>query len=710
MIRVSYVAALTLASAMALAACGGDSPKKYSIGGSVSGLSGTGLILQSGVSADLGVAANGPFTFSGKSENGGSYAVSVRAQPTNPSQTCQVSNGVGSVQGANITNISVACTTNTYKVGGTITGLIGSGLRLQSNGANDLSPGGNGAFEFSGVIASGQPYAVTVVTQPANPAQTCALTRATGTVRDANVTDVAIECTTNTYRVGGIVTGLAGSGLTLQNNGANDLAISGDGAFEFSAAVPSNGSYAATISGQPTSPWQTCVVANASGVVTNNDVSTITVSCTTNKYALRGSVQGLSPSQFREPLVLSNGADEVDVMDDGSFALANVASGRHYDVAVRTQPAKPTLSCSVQHGTGVVSNADVSDVTVTCEPTGATFVYATSYVQALSILRIGPDHSLQMVEEMPTISTPTSVTVDPSGQFVYLATLDAQGTILAYGISPTTGRLTPIGTGIVTGAGPKQIVTDPSGEFVFVGNQYGGPTNQGSISVFKVDSTNGGLTEVPGSEFTHGQTVYGIGVDSTGRFVYTANAAGYTAGLRVDRQTGALTPLPGSPYATGNVPFSVAVDPLGRFVYTVTGANSDGIFAYSINSTSGVLSQLPNSSIPVPTDNCIVIHPSGRFLYNLVPWSSPSPHISVFSIGASGALTAIPGSPFADPDMTRSGAFDPTGRFLYVTNLAATPTGGGVQVYAVDPNSGSLSAVSPTSVQIATNPTSIAVR
>jgi len=474
--------------------------------------------------------------------------------------------------------------------------------------------------------------------------------------------------------------------------------------------VPGNGSYAATITGQPKSPWQTCVISNASGVVTSNDVSTITVSCTTNTYALRGSVRGLSPSQFREPLVLSNGTDEVDVMDDGSFALANVASGRNYDVAVRTQPAKPTLSCSVQQGTGVVSNADVSDVTVTCEPTEATFVYATSYVQALSILRIRPDHSLQVVEQMPTISTPVSVTVDPSGQFVYLATLDAQGTILAYGISPTTGRLTPIGAGIVTAAGPRQIVTDPSGEFVFVGNQYGGPTNQGSISVFKVDSTNGGLTEVPGSEFTHGQTVYGIGVDPTGRFVYTANAAGYTAGLRVDRQTGALTPLPGSPYAVGNVPLSIGVDPLGRFVYTMTGAASDGIFAYSIEPASGVLSQLPGSPIPVPADNCIVIHPSGRFLYNLDPWTLWNPHISSYSIEPSGALTAIPGSPLADANMPRSGAFDPTGRFLYVTDLSGTTSGGGVQVYAVDPVSGSLSAVSPTPVQIATNPTSIAVR
>ena len=53
------------------------------------------------------------------------------------------------------------------------------------------------------------------------------------------------------FTVGGTVSGLAGSGLVLQNNGANDLSISADGTFSFTARVANGGSYAVTVKTQP---------------------------------------------------------------------------------------------------------------------------------------------------------------------------------------------------------------------------------------------------------------------------------------------------------------------------------------------------------------------------------------------------------------------------------------------------------------------------
>ena len=44
-------------------------------------------------------------------ENGGSYAVTVFAQPSNPKQACTVGNGGGTVNGADVSNVSVACST-----------------------------------------------------------------------------------------------------------------------------------------------------------------------------------------------------------------------------------------------------------------------------------------------------------------------------------------------------------------------------------------------------------------------------------------------------------------------------------------------------------------------------------------------------------------------------------------------------------------------
>ncbi len=66
---------------------------------------------------------------------------------------------------------------------------------------------------------------MTVKTQPTGPTQTCAVTAAAGTVGGANVTNVAVTCTTNKYTVGGSITGLTASGLVLENNAADDLTV-----------------------------------------------------------------------------------------------------------------------------------------------------------------------------------------------------------------------------------------------------------------------------------------------------------------------------------------------------------------------------------------------------------------------------------------------------------------------------------------------------
>jgi len=84
----------------------------------------------------------------------------------------------------------------TYTVGGTVSGLIGSGLVLRDNGADDLSVSSSGPFVFATPIASGAAYSVGVATQPSAPAQTCTVTSSAGTVTDGNVTSVAVDCVT----------------------------------------------------------------------------------------------------------------------------------------------------------------------------------------------------------------------------------------------------------------------------------------------------------------------------------------------------------------------------------------------------------------------------------------------------------------------------------------------------------------------------------
>jgi uncharacterized delta-60 repeat protein len=81
-----------------------------------------------------------------------------------------------------------------FTIGGTVSGLTGTGLVLRNLGTNDLSPG-NGAFTFSVPFPNGIPYNVTVATQPSNPNQVCSVANGEGVVNDANVTNVEVTCT-----------------------------------------------------------------------------------------------------------------------------------------------------------------------------------------------------------------------------------------------------------------------------------------------------------------------------------------------------------------------------------------------------------------------------------------------------------------------------------------------------------------------------------
>jgi hypothetical protein len=80
----------------------------YTIGGSVIGLEGDGLVITN-AGNDAISPGIGPFTFPTAMSTGEEYDVVVQTQPTNPPQTCTVQNGNGIVGTSNVTNVVVAC-------------------------------------------------------------------------------------------------------------------------------------------------------------------------------------------------------------------------------------------------------------------------------------------------------------------------------------------------------------------------------------------------------------------------------------------------------------------------------------------------------------------------------------------------------------------------------------------------------------------------
>ena len=164
-------------------------------------------------------------------------------------------------------------------ISGNVSGLLGTGLTLQNNAADDLSITANGPYTFPGFVLDGDTYAVTVSVQPTGPNQTCTVANGTGTV-SANVTNANVTCATTTYTVGGTVTGIpGGETLIIQNNGGDDLSITADGSFVFATPIADSSAYTVTINTNPASATCTISGGTGTGTVSGANVTNVTIGC-----------------------------------------------------------------------------------------------------------------------------------------------------------------------------------------------------------------------------------------------------------------------------------------------------------------------------------------------------------------------------------------------------------------------------------------------
>jgi uncharacterized delta-60 repeat protein len=100
----------------------------FTIGGQITGLVGSGLILQEAVSGREDSVSGGSFTFAHQFPNGAAYDVRVRTQPGNPIQNCTVTNGTGVVSAGDVIDIAVNCAAPTSSGG--LDSAFGSGGKV----------------------------------------------------------------------------------------------------------------------------------------------------------------------------------------------------------------------------------------------------------------------------------------------------------------------------------------------------------------------------------------------------------------------------------------------------------------------------------------------------------------------------------------------------------------------------------------------------
>jgi hypothetical protein len=279
--RVRKGHVLAFVGSVLLAACGGDyhappvpPPAAFTVGGGITGLSASGLVLANGGDVLPVVAAATGFTLPTAVAQGSTYAVTVQTQPAG--EQCSISGASGTISGANVTNVAVACAADAHSLGGTITGLASSGLVL-ANGADNASPAsGATSFTFTALVAEGGAFAVSVKTQPSG--QTCSVGSGSGTMGAADNSSVAVTCSANSYTLGGTISGLTAAGLILANGTDTLSPVANAATFTFAQSVAFDGSYSVTVQQQPAG--QTCAVAGAfPATMGAGNVTSIAVSC-----------------------------------------------------------------------------------------------------------------------------------------------------------------------------------------------------------------------------------------------------------------------------------------------------------------------------------------------------------------------------------------------------------------------------------------------
>jgi len=330
----------------------------------------------------------------------------------------------------------------------------------------------------------------------------------------------------------------------------------------------------------------------------------------------------------------------------------------------------------------------------------------------------GSSNSLPFAITTGTVG-PQSIAVDPAGEFAYVASFGCNGNsggyVSMYTINPTTGALS-IGSTVPSNDELTDSVTvDPSGKFVYVtssGDVW--DIDFGSVLAYTINPTTGALTSTTGGIIGTGingtpELFNSVAVDPSGKFAYAADGGAFPAGsfggdssvsmYTINSTTGALTSI--GMIAAGYGPDSVAVDPAGKFAY-VANFDSNDVSMYTIDATTGALASIGTIAAGTSPDS-VAVDPAGKFAYVT---NFNSNDVSMYTIdAATGALTFI-GSIAAGTNPF-SVAVDPAGKFAYVANWTGSNADGSVSMYTIDATTGVLTPTGTIATEL--SPTSIAI-
>jgi len=332
------------------------------------------------------------------------------------------------------------------------------------------------------------------------------------------------------------------------------------------------GTATAAIFNVPTSPFSVNPVSVAFGNQTVNKSSTPRTVTLTNT------------SSATEP-----GSVRVNGFNFGDFSQTNncepgTAAGASCTFSITFKPG----ATGARIGYLVIDGTREEEAIVDLTGTGIT-------ASSSGCSPVGGTHLPRMAPNSVAIASDSS---GKFGQFAYVVNRYAH-CVSMYAIDSETGALKSIGT-IATGSSPVSVTVDPSGKFVYVVN-----SGSDDVSMFTIGA-DGTLTS--NGTIAAGSGPSSVAVHPSGRFAYVANGRGVTM-YTVKGTSGALASIGTIAAEVELFSLSVAVDPSGRFVYVARPADTvavaiGDVSMYAIDATSGALTSAGNvtsgrdSSVP----------------------------------------------------------------------------------------------------------------
>jgi len=421
-----------------------------------------------------------------------------------------------------------------YTVGGTVTGLTGTGLVLAVNSSDNLTVEANGSFIFSSGVAKGDAYTVTVATQPtnttlANPTEICTVHNGSGTITNVDVGNVLVTCVQ------------AGEYAYVTNET--------DGTITAYAMNADTG--ALTTIGSPFSTGGTTPVAAA---VDPNGVYLYVVNYATNDVTVFeiDSLTGV-PTQSIVTIPTGNAPTAIAIHPSNQYAYVVNSTDDTLIAYTLTNGAATEIS-------GALYTVGVNPQDVKIDPSG-NFLYVANYTDG-TVSAFTIDYTTGLLTEIGgspfaaggSDSGARSIAIDSTGTLAYVAN-EKSATLSAFAITADTGTLVAVTGTFSTVSSPESIVINPGGNFLYASTAT---TTSSDIAQFSITPSTGVVTL--GATIAGGKLTTPLAIEPLGKYLYAADYdSGTVYAYGLNAGTGALTQI-GLPIESGRGPISIAID------------------------------------------------------------------------------------------------------------------------------------------------------